>query len=105
MSFITDSLILGIIQAAPLVLAAAGFTMIFYLNGFINVAYAESVTMGAYFAIIFNTMLNINFYVSIVPAALLSGVVSVITYLLVFRPAYKRGVNSTEMIILSVGLS
>ncbi|MGM0432991.1 MAG: branched-chain amino acid ABC transporter permease, partial [Spirochaetota bacterium] len=33
------------------------------------------------------------------------GVVSVITYLLVFRPAYKRGVNSTEMIILSVGLS
>ena len=105
MSFITDSLILGIIQAAPLVLAASGFTMIFYLNGFINVAYAESITMGAYFAIIFNTMLNMNFYVAIIPAALLSGVVSVITYSLVFRVAFKRGVNSTEMIILSVGLS
>ena len=105
MSFITDSLILGIIQAAPLVLAAAGFTMIFYLNGFINIAYAESITMGAYFAIIFNTMLNLNFYVSIIPATLLSGAVSVVTYLLVFRTAFKRGVSSTEMIILSVGLS
>jgi branched-subunit amino acid ABC-type transport system permease component len=105
MSFITDSLILGIIQAAPLVLAAAGFTMIFYLNGFINVAYAENLTMGAYFAIIFNTMLKINFYVSIIPAALLTGITSVITYLLVFRVSIKRGVNSTEMIILSVGLS
>jgi branched-subunit amino acid ABC-type transport system permease component len=105
MSFITDSLILGVIQAAPLVLAAAGFTMIFYLNGFINVAYAESITMGAYFAIIFNTMLHVNFYVAIIPSALLSGVASVITYLLVFRPAFKRGVSSTEMIILSVGLS
>ena len=105
MSFITDSLILGIIQAAPLVLAAAGFTMIFYLNGFINVAYAENLTMGAYFAIIFNTMLKINFYVSIIPAALLTGITSVITYLLVFRVSIKRGVSSTEMIILSVGLS
>ena len=79
--------------------------MIFYLNGFINVAYAESVTLGAYFAIVFNTMLNVNFYVAIIPAALLSGAVSVLTYLLVFRFAFKRGVNSTEMIILSVGIS
>ena len=105
MSLVTDSIILGIIQAAPLVLAAAGFTMIFYLNGFINVAFAENITLGAYFAIVFNTMLNVNFYVAIIPAALLSGVVSVLTYLLVFRLAFKRGVNSTEMIIVSVGIS
>lgn len=105
MSFITDSLVLGLIQAAPLVLAAAGFTLIFYLNGFINVAYAENITIGAYFAIIFNSMLGLNFYLSIIPSALLSGVLSVVTYLLVFRPAFKRGVGKTEMIILSVGLS
>lgn len=105
MSFFTDSLILGIIEAAPLVLAAVGFTLIFYLSGFINVAYSETVTLGAYFAIIFNSMLGLNFYLAIIPSALLSGVFSVITYLVVFRPAFKRGVGSTEMIILSVGLS
>ncbi len=105
MSFLTDSLILGIIEAAPLVLAAVGFTLIFYLNGFINVAYSETVTLGAYFAIVFNSMLGLNFYLAIIPSALLSGVISVATYLVVFRPAFQRGVGSTEMIILSVGLS
>ena len=105
MSFFTDSLILGIIEAAPLVLAALGFTLIFYLSGFINVAYAETVTLGAYFAIVFNSMLGLNFYLAIIPSALFSGVISVATYLVVFRPAFKRGVGSTEMIILSVGLS
>ena len=105
MSLITDSLILGIIEAAPLVLAAMGFTLIFYLNGFINVAYAETVTIGAYFAVVFNSMLGLNFYLAIIPSALLSGVINVAAYLVVFRPASQRGVASTEMIILSVGLS
>jgi len=105
MSLITDSLILGIIEAAPLVLAAMGFTLIFYLNGFINVAYSETVTIGAYFAIVFNSMLGMNFYLAIIPSAVLSGVINVAAYLLVFRPAARRGVESTEMIILSVGLS
>ena len=105
MSLITDSLILGIIEAAPLVLAAMGFTLIFYLNGFINVAYSETVTVGAYFAIVFNSMLGMNFYLAIIPSALLAGVINVAAYLIVFRPAARRGVASTEMIILSVGLS
>ncbi|HUF08621.1 MAG TPA: branched-chain amino acid ABC transporter permease [Rhodothermales bacterium] len=104
-SWLTNALTLGLIEAAPLVLAAVGFTLIYYLNGFINVAYAENITLGAFFAVIFNSVLGLNFYLTIVPAALLSGVVSVLTYLLVFRPAMLRGVGPTEMIILSVGLS
>ncbi|MEM7346583.1 MAG: branched-chain amino acid ABC transporter permease [Chloroflexota bacterium] len=105
MSFLTDAIIIGLIDAAPLVLAAVGFTLIYYLNGFINVAYAENVTLGAYFAVIFNAWLGLNFFVSIIPAALLTGLLSVLTYLLVFRPAFNRGVGATELIILSVGLS
>lgn len=105
MSFITHAFVLGLFEAAPLVLAAVGFTLIFYLNGFINVAYSETVTLGAYFAVIFNSVLGMNFYTTIVPAAVLSGFVSAGSYLLVFRPAFKRGVGRTEMIILSVGLS
>lgn len=105
MTFVKDALVIGLIEAAPLVLAAVGFTLIYYLNGFINVAYAENITLGAYFAVLFNTTLHLNFFVSIIPAALLSGLLSVFTYLLVFRPAFQRGVGPTEMIILSVGLS
>lgn len=104
-TFISNTLVIGLLEAAPLVLAAIGFTLIYRLNGFTNIAYAENITMGAYFAVIFNSILGLNFYVSIIPAALLSGLLSVATYLLVYRPAIRRGVGKTELIILSVGLS
>ena len=105
MSQLTDPLVLGLFGAAPLVLAAVGFTLIYYLNGFINVAYAENMTLGAYIAVIFNVSLGWNFYLTIIPSAILAGLLSVATFALVFRPAMRRGVGPTEMIILSVGMS
>lgn len=105
MWLVTDSIFIGLIQAAPLVLATMGFTLIYYLNGFINVAYAENITLGAYFASIFQAFVGLGFFIAIVPAVLLAGVFSVLTFVLVFRPAAARGVGPTEMIILSVGLS
>jgi branched-subunit amino acid ABC-type transport system permease component len=103
--FLKNTFVIGILESAPLMLAAVGFTLIFCLNGFMNIAYGENLTMGAFLAVTFNTILGWNFYVSIIPAALLAGVLSVATFLLVFRPAIKRGVGKVEMIILSVGLS
>ena len=103
--FLKSTFVIGILESAPLMLAAVGFTLIFCLSGFMNIAYGENLTMGAFLAVTFNTVLGWNFYVSIIPAALLAGVLSVVTYLLVFRPAIKRGVGKIEMIILSVGLS
>jgi branched-subunit amino acid ABC-type transport system permease component len=100
-----DSLVLGLFQAGPFVLAAIGFTLIYYLSGFINVAYSETITVGAYAAVTFNAILGFNFYLSIIPSALIAGGLSVLTYLLIFRPAMRRGVGPTEMIILSVGVS
>ncbi len=105
MSILSDAIIIGLIDAAPLVLAAMGFTLIYYLNGFINVAYAENITLGAYFAVIFNSWFGLNFFIAIIPAALLTGLLSLLTYQLVFRPAFKRGVSGAEAIILSIGLS
>lgn len=105
MTLVVDAIVLGVFGAAPLVLAAVGFTLIYYLNGFINVAYGENLTVGAYTAVTLNTILGFNFYLTMIPSALMAGVVSVATYLLVFRPAMRRGVGVTELIILSVGLS
>ncbi|MGI9647452.1 MAG: branched-chain amino acid ABC transporter permease, partial [Acidimicrobiia bacterium] len=105
MSMLVDSAVIGLFDAGPLVLAAMGFSLIYYLNGFINVAYAETVTLGAYFAVMFNNLFGLNFYLTIIPAAVMAGFVSVITYLLVYRPALKRGAGQTELIVMSVGLS
>ncbi|MEM6477455.1 MAG: branched-chain amino acid ABC transporter permease [Pseudomonadota bacterium] len=100
-----DAIFIGLLEASPLILAAMGFTLIYYLNGFMNIAYAESITFGAYFAILFNVVLGVHFYGAILPAMLLSGAMSVGVYYAIFRPALNRGVGPTEMIILSVGVS
>jgi len=105
MDFLINSLVNGLIEAAPLVLAAMGFTLIYYLNSFINVAYGENVTFGAYFAVFAVSTFGFNLFTAIVPVAIMSGLVSVALFLLVFRPAIRRGVGSTELIIMSVGLS
>lgn len=105
MSFIGDALVIGLTEHAPLVLAAMGFFLIYRLTGLINVAYSETITLGAYFGMWLNTTFGLSFYSVLLPAGLLAGVLSVLTYLVVFRPAKRRNVGVLELIIISLGLS
>jgi branched-subunit amino acid ABC-type transport system permease component len=105
MDYLADALVIGLSEQGPLALAAMGLALIYYLSGIINVAYAETITLGAYFGMWANTALGLNFYGSIVVAATLAGGLSVATYLLVFRPAAHRHVGTLEVIIISFGLS
>lgn len=105
MDFVSESLVIGLTQHAPLILAAMGFALIYRLSGLINVAYSETITLGAYFGVWFSNTFDLNFYASLPPAGILAGVVSVATYLIIFRPAQKRHVGVLEMIIISFGLS
>ena len=103
--FIAQSVVIGLTEQAPLVLAAIGFALIYRLTGLINVAYAETVTLGAYFGMWLNTTFGLDFYATLIPTAIMSGLLSVSTYLLIFRPARRRNVGSLELIIISFGLS
>jgi branched-subunit amino acid ABC-type transport system permease component len=105
MDFIAESVVIGLVEQAPLVLAAVGFALIYRLTGLINVAYAETLTLGAYFAIWLSKTFHLDFYTVLIPTAILSGLLSVGTYLLIFRPAKQRDVGVLEMIIISFGLS
>jgi branched-subunit amino acid ABC-type transport system permease component len=105
MDLVAESIVIGLVEQAPLVLAAIGFALIYRLTGLINVAYAETLTLGAYFAIWLSKTFQLDFYAVLVPAAVLSGLLSVATYLLIFRPAKHRDVGVLEMIIISFGLS
>ena len=105
MDFIAESIVIGLVEQAPLVLAAIGFALIYRLTGLINVAYAETLTLGAYFAIWLSSTFGLDFYMVLIPAAILSGLLSVATYVLVFRPAKRREVGVLETIIISFGLS
>lgn len=104
-SSVAPAVVIGLTEHAPLVLAATGFALLYRLTGLINVAYAETVTLGAYFAMYLNTNYGLGFFVVLVPAGVLAGLLSVSTYLLIFRPAKFRGVGTLELIIISFGLS
>lgn len=105
MQFIADALVIGLTEHAPLVLAAMGFFLLYRLTGLINVAYSETITLGAYFGMWLNTSFGLGFYSVVIPAAVMSGLLSVATYFAVFKPAKERSVGTLEMIIISLGLS
>jgi branched-subunit amino acid ABC-type transport system permease component len=105
MDFVVQSLVIGLTENAPLVLAAIGFALLYRLTGLINVAYAETITLGAYFGMWINTTFGLDFYAVLVPTAILSGLLSVATYMVLFRPARRRNVGGLELIIISFGLS
>ena len=105
MDFVLQSLVIGLTENAPLVLAAIGFALLYRLTGLINVAYAETITLGAYFGMWINTTFGLDFYAVLIPTGLLAGALSVATYLVIFRPAKRRNVGGLEMIIISFGLA
>jgi branched-subunit amino acid ABC-type transport system permease component len=105
MDFLIRSVVIGLTENAPLVLAAIGFALLYRLTGLINVAYSETITLGAYFGMWLNTTYGLDFYTVLIPTGLLAGVLSVVTYLALFRPAKRRHVGGLEMIIISFGLS
>lgn len=105
MEYVTQSVVIGLTEYAPLVLAAIGFALLYRLTGLINVAYSETITLGAYFGMWVNTTFGLDFYATLPFAGLMAGLLSVATYLLIFRPAKQRGVGALEMIIISFGLS
>lgn len=105
MDYLADSLVIGLTEQGPLALAAMGMALIYYLNGVLNIAYAETITLGAYFGMWANTTLGQSFYTSLVVSAVVAGAISVGTYVLVFRVALHRHVGTLEVIIISLGLS
>ena len=105
MDFVAKAVIIGLTEQAPLMLAAIGMALIYNLSKVINVAFAETITLGAYFGMWVNTTFSASFYLSMAVAGILAGLLSCVTYLLVFRTAERRGVGPVEVIIISLGLS
>lgn len=105
MEFVVQSVVIGITEHAPLILAAIGFALLYRLTGLINVAYSETITLGAYFGMWLNTSFGLDFYAVLLPTAIMTGTLSVATYLFLFRPAKHRNVGTLELIIISFGLS
>jgi branched-subunit amino acid ABC-type transport system permease component len=95
----------GLVTASILALASVGLSLQFGVTNYINFAYGELLTFGAYFAWIANTQYGWNIWVALFFAAIVVGIVAVILNLLILQPFIRRQYPTLFMLVVTFGLS
>jgi branched-chain amino acid transport system permease protein/neutral amino acid transport system permease protein len=95
----------GLVTASILTLAAVGLTLQFGITNYVNFAYGEFLTLGAYLAWVLNWKLHLNLWLAMVGAALLVGLVGVAINYLLLRPFVRKGIALRYILIVTFGLS
>lgn len=105
MSVFVLSIGFGLITASVLALAAVGLSLHFGVTNYINFAYGEFLTIGAYLAWTLNRGLHLNFWISLLIGAVLVGAFGVLVNRLVLQPFVNRGKPLLFLLIVTFGLS
>jgi branched-subunit amino acid ABC-type transport system permease component len=94
----------GLVTASVLALAGVGLSLQFGVTNFVNFAYGDYATLGAYIALLLNAH-----GMSVYPAMLIAGgvvaVFAVIVNRVLFRPFLDARVPLLTMLIVTLGLS
>lgn len=93
----------GLVTGGVYALVAVGLTMIFGILDIVNFAHGELYMLGAYGTMIFSSILGLPFFLAIILAALVIGLVGVLCERLILRPI--RFSPQTNTIIATMGLS
>ena len=104
MSVLALSFGFGLITASVLALAAVGLSLQFGVTNYINFAYGEFLTLGAYLAWTLNHI-GLNIYLSAAIATLLMGVFAVLLNQFLLKPFTKKGVPLLFLLVVTFGLS
>lgn len=95
----------GLVTASVLALASVGLTLQFGVTNFVNFAYGEMLTIGAYFALVFNTILHLDIWLSMVISALLTAGVAWLINRIVIQPFVNRHAPLVILLVVTIGLS
>lgn len=95
----------GLVTASILTLAAVGLALQFGITNYVNFAYGEFLTMGAYFAWVLNRDLHINVWLAMIGGALLVGLCGVVINHILLRPFVRKGIALRYILIVTFGLS
>lgn len=88
---LASSLLLNAVSAALLLsLVALGLAIIFGFMGVINLAHGAFLTVGAYVAWIVSTELNSSFWIAVILAPIIVGLIGLLVEILVVRHLYDR---------------
>jgi len=102
LSILLPQLLHGLVFGAALGLLALGLTVIFGLLGVMNFAHGELYMLGAYAGIAVIGVVH-SFWVALIAAPILVGIVAALTEMTTLRPLYRR--EPLYGLILTFGLA
>lgn len=94
----------GLVTASVLSIAGVGLSLQFGVTNFVNFAYGDYATLGAYMALLLNGR-GVNIYVSMVAGGVAVGAFAVIVNRLLFQRFIARKVKLLTLLIVTIGLS
>lgn len=98
-------LINGLNFGLLLALAAMGASLIYGTTGLSNFAHGEMVTFGALMALVLTSFVSLPFWVGIILAVVMGGVLGLALDAGLWRPLRRRGLGVVQLMIVSIGLS
>ncbi|MDA8394513.1 MAG: branched-chain amino acid ABC transporter permease [Candidatus Dormibacteraeota bacterium] len=104
MNQLAEAVGFGLVDAAVIALAAVGLSLQVSVTNFINFAYGDFMSFGAYVTYAANAA-GLNFFPSVAVGAAGTGLLGVISNWVVFRPLMRRKSRTLILLICTVGLS
>jgi branched-chain amino acid transport system permease protein len=107
-----DQLANGVVLGTIIALTAVGLSLIFGVTGLVNFAHGDLLTLGAVFALVFTVPSDVDpggiglpFWLSVILAVALGGVVGGLLERGLFRPLRERNVGGIALLIITIGLA
>src|ERR1700733_2179391 len=94
----------GLITAAVLAIAAVGFTLQFAVTDVLNLAFAATMTAGAFVAYWVND-LGVSIWLALLVAMAACAALSVVLNVVVYAPFRRRGSSPITIVIVSLGMA
>lgn len=104
MDMLLMGLVFGLITASVLALASVGLTLQFGVTNFVNFAYGEFLSIGAYFAFTLNQGLHMNIWWAMVIAAPATALVAFLINRIVILPFVRRRASLFILLVVTIGL-
>jgi len=100
---VAQLLILGLGTGAFLLIATLGFALIRRVEGFLNIAHVELMSLGAFTTWFFNVTLGLHFVLAAIIAVVVTALVALVIARLIYDPIKHLG--PTILLISSVGVA
>ena len=107
-----DQLANGVVLGTIIALTAVGLSLIFGVTGLVNFAHGDLLTLGAVFALVFTVPSDVDpggiglpFWIAVVLAVAMGGVVGGLLERGLFRPLRDRNVGGIALLIITIGLA